>query len=132
MPPPGIFFYLHVYMLDIIKIFILLLLFDAPYLYFIGPYYKNMIETIQKTSMSVDKYSAILCYILLTLGLYIFIVRKKATLFEAFLLGFIIYGVYETTSYALIKKWSPQILIIDSIWGGCLFALVYFAYKKLK
>jgi uncharacterized membrane protein len=42
---------------------------------------------------------------------------------DAFLLGIVIYGVYETTSYALLKKWKLSIVLMDTLWGGVLFGL---------
>jgi uncharacterized membrane protein len=48
---------------------------------------------------------------------------------EAVILGVVIYGVYESTSYALFKKWNLNLAIMDTLWGGALFgittALVY-------
>jgi len=49
--------------------------------------------------------------------------------FDAFLLGVFVYGVYETTSLALLRKWRPTTVLIDTLWGGILFALTtYLTY----
>ena len=40
-----------------------------------------------------------------------------------FVLGFIIYGIYELTNHATIKNWPLFMVFIDTLWGGVLFAL---------
>ncbi len=115
-----------------VKILLLFIIVDAPYLYFISKSYKKMIYNIQKSPMKINLFTALLCYLLLGLAMYLFIVKKNASLNEAFLLGLIIYGVYETTSHALLSKWNPYMVIIDSIWGGLLFTIVYYLIKKIK
>lgn len=33
-----------------------------------------------------------------------------------------VYGVYETTNYSIINKWEMTAVIMDTLWGGVLFA----------
>ena len=40
--------------------------------------------------------------------------------FETFLL----YGVYDTTNFAVFDNWDPSVAVIDMIWGGVLFCLI--------
>ena len=63
----------------------------------------------------------IFCYIFLVFLLYYFIIYKKQTVLDAFLLGLAVYGVYETTNLAIFKNWNPVIGVVDTIWGGILF-----------
>mgnify|MGYP001228872730 CR=1 FL=1 len=58
--------------------------------------------------------------ILLVFGLYYFIISQNKKVFDAFLLGLVIYGVYESTNYALLKDWNFSTLVIDTLWGGIL------------
>jgi len=61
-----------------------------------------------------------------------FIISRKKPLIDAFILGIVIYGVYETTNYAILQKWSLFAVILDTFWGGLLFTLTtYIAYKIL-
>ena len=41
-------------------------------------------------------------------------------------------GVYETTNYALFSNWSIVSVIIDTLWGGLLFASTTFIVNKLR
>ena len=50
---------------------------------------------------------------------------------DAAILGWVIYGVYETTNAAIFKKWDYFSLTIDTIWGGILFSLTTFIHRQL-
>ena len=52
-----------------------------------------------------------------------FIISRNLPVLDAFLFGFVIYGVYDSTNYAMLKKWSPYLAIMDALWGGTLMAL---------
>ena len=113
---------------DILKISIILTLIDSVYLYSISTKVNNMLKNIQGSELQLQIIPTILCYLFLIFLLYYFIVLKKQPVFDAFLLGIAVYGVYETTNLAIIKKWDPIIGIIDTIWGGILFATTYYIY----
>lgn len=85
--------------------------------------FENMIASIQRVVMKIKLESVVLCYLFLIFGLYYFILRKHGSVLDAFLFGLVIYGVYETTNYAMIKKWSPYLAVMDTLWGGVLMAL---------
>jgi uncharacterized membrane protein len=87
---------------------------------------------VQGSPLSLKWIPTILCYILLVFGLNYFIISKKRSVYDAFLLGLVIYGVYDTTTYALITKWSPYLALTDAIWGGILMAITtYITYQIL-
>ena len=119
---------------------IVIVLVDAIYLNIIGKYYMKMINNIQGKAGNIKMTSAVACYILLVLGLNYFILNpakesKKPlnqSILDAFILGLVIYGVYETTSHALFDKWDVKPLIYDSVWGGCLFAISTYIVLKLN
>jgi uncharacterized membrane protein len=100
-----------------------LLLIDSVYLTLIGEKFMAMIRQIQGAQVEFRKWPAVICYILLSLAILFFIETPRRHVGYAFLLGIIIYGVYETTSYALLKKWDLQIAVMDTVWGGILFVL---------
>lgn len=76
--------------------------------------------------------AAIITYIFLVIGLNYFILDKHKSVWEAMLLGFIIYGVYEFTNMSIIKKWRIKTVIIDTTWGAILFGLTTAIVYKLK
>ena len=100
-----------------------MLILDFIYLSSLGNFFNKMIKSIQGTKIKFNIVGAIMCYILLIVGLNYFIIDKKRPIIDAFILGIIIYGVYEATNYAIIEKWDPIAVIIDTLWGGILFTL---------
>lgn len=102
---------------------VLLLILDGTYLFSIQKMFQRQILDTQKTPITIRIDSAVACYILLIGGLNYFILRANRSPWDAFLLGLLIYGVYETTSYALFTNWSLQIVLLDTLWGGVLLSL---------
>jgi len=111
---------------------ILILALDSIYLNLSKHLFIKQIKIIQKEPFKLNIYSAIVCYILLTLGIYYFVIQKNLSYKEAFLLGFIIYGIFDTTTMSIFKDWNPSIALLDTFWGGILFTLVLFIYKKIE
>ena len=102
---------------------IVMLLLDFIYLSTFSTFFNNLVQSIQGSPIKMNLTGAILCYILLIFGLNYFIIAQKKPIADAFLLGVVIYGVYETTNYALLKKWQPQAVALDTLWGGVLMAI---------
>lgn len=102
---------------------VVMLLLDAIYLSTFSEFFNDIVQKIQGTRIKFKFSGAVLCYILLIGGLYYFIISRHKSVKEAFILGIVIYGVYETTTYALFDKWSPWAMLLDTLWGGILFAL---------
>ena len=111
---------------------IIFVIIDFFYLNIIKQYFKNQIEKVQKTPLKVNNLGALLCYIFLIFGLNYFIIQPKRSVSDAFLLGILIYGVYETTSYALLSNWSFLTVIMDTLWGGTLFAITTFIINQIR
>ena len=112
--------------MDLLLIFVagvIMLLLDFVYLSSLSKTYSDQVAAIQRTVMNLKMEGAALCYLFLIFGLYYFILKDNKSPFDAFLLGLVIYGVYETTTYAIFKKWPFNLVIIDTLWGGTLFAL---------
>ena len=102
---------------------IILVLLDSIYLNAIKDFFGKQVRKVQGSPLKINYTGAILCYIILVLGINYFIIYQNKSVLDAFLLGLLIYGVYETTNYALFSEWTMTAVIIDSIWGGILFAL---------
>lgn len=108
---------------------VILLALDFSYIMATKKIFEDQIINIQRVIMTVKPVGAIACYIFLIFGLYYFILQNKRPATDAALLGLVIYGVYETTNYAILKKWSPFVVVIDTLWGSMLFGLTtYFTY----
>jgi uncharacterized membrane protein len=109
---------------------LILLTLDALFLYASSSFFGKQILDVQRTPLQINMIGAVACYIFLIFGLNYFILREKRSVLDAFLLGFVIYGVYETTSLALLKDWRLKTAMIDTLWGGILFATTtYLTYS---
>ena len=116
----------------LIKVAIVLILIDSIYLYTVSNYFNKQIFSIQKSEIKLELVSAIICYLFLVFGIYYFIIKDKRPIFDAFLLGMVIYMVYETTNKAILKNWNWKTVLLDGVWGGILFALTtYIIYNYL-
>jgi uncharacterized membrane protein len=105
---------------------------DFIYLNVMKGYFNKQIQDIQGSKIEFKFLGAALCYIFLITGLNYFIIKPRKSINEAFLLGLVIYGVYETTNYALFKNWSIITVIIDTLWGGLLFASTTYIINLLR
>ena len=111
---------------------IIMLLLDFVYLSTFSKFFSNIVYNIQNSKLKFKILGAVLCYIFLIFGLNYFIIDQKKPLLDAFLLGIVIYGVYETTSYALLDNWPLSAVVLDTVWGGVLFTLTYFLTLKIQ
>lgn len=82
--------------------------------------------------------AAAIVYILLPLGLVLFILprlgsgpRATSILWGA-LFGLVVYGVYDLTNLSLLPQWSLKMTIIDILWGMFLYAIVSFIIGYLE
>ena len=82
--------------------------------------------------MKINLFGVVICYIFLIIGINYFIIKQNRSIQDAFLLGLIIYATFDFTNLALFDNWSIFTAIIDSLWGGILFASTTFAVKKIN
>ncbi len=124
---------IHIEMWSQITIIAITMLFlDAIYLATVGTSFSKMIQQIQGSEIKIQYISVVACYLLLVFGLYYFVVMDQRPAYDAFLLGVLIYGVYDTTNYATIRGWKWYLALIDTIWGGTLFYLTIQVVYLLK
>ena len=109
-----------------------LLILDGLWInFFMKDKYNKMIENIQKSEIQVNKVFAVASYTLMVVGLNLFVLPRldinniniKDCLLYGFTFGIVLYGVYDFTIAAVLKKWDIDLAYIDVLWGG----FVYFA-----
>ena len=117
---------------NLIFLSIIFLALDTIYLSISSAYFRNLVKTIQGgKEMKFRLIPAVFCYMFLIFSLYYFIINKNGNELDAFLLGLSIYGVFETTNAAIFEDWELNPMIFDTIWGGILYLLTTFIFKKL-
>jgi uncharacterized membrane protein len=135
---------------DLVVLAIIILALDAVFLYTMKDYFSRQVMLVQGTALQVNIPSAALCYALIVVGLYYFVIRHiivpnasslassiqtmrlRDGMIVAFFLGVFAYGVYETTTLAILRNWSATTAIIDTTWGGVLFALSTYVFHMYK
>lgn len=135
---------------DLLVLSVIILALDAVFLTLAKDIFARQVMLVQGTAMKVNILSAAVCYILIVVGLYYFVLRHiivpNATsaaasiqtmrigdgMKAAFFLGILVYGVYETTTLAILRNWSPMTALLDTTWGGTLFALSAYIFYKYK
>jgi uncharacterized membrane protein len=105
---------------------------DFVYLSVMKGYFMNQVKNVQGSALKLNYFGAAICYIFLVAGLNYFIIKPRKSVSDAFLLGLVIYGVYETTNYALFSNWSIFTVFIDTLWGGVLFASTTYIVEKMR
>ena len=115
---------------DIILLAVIFVLVDAGFLYLMSNNFQSIIKKIQGSPLKMKLIPTFACYIVLVSSLYYFVIHKKGSYLDAFLLGFFIYAVYETTNMAIFKDWSVSVGLIDLTWGGFLFLITTYLYKN--
>ena len=115
---------------NIILLAVIFVLVDAGFLYLMSNNFQSLIKKIQGSPLKMKLLPTVACYIVLVSSLYYFVIYKKGSYLDAFLLGFFIYAVYETTNMAIFKDWSISVGLIDLTWGGFLFLITTYLYKN--
>jgi uncharacterized membrane protein len=116
-------------------VLVVYLLLDLPMITFINKdMYKNLFESINNGA-TVDSTNiiigAIVAYLLLAYGLYIFAIKNKS-IFNGALFGLVVYGVYNFTNLAVIAKYGLIPAVIDTIWGTILCGMITSAVLHIK
>ena len=121
-----------------IKLYLLVLvIFLAIDLTWLGvlmaKFYKAELGPLARRSgeaMAPVWWAAFLVYILIPLGIIIFVVPRvspenlaASALGWGFLYGVILYGVYDLTNYSLIDRWPWRMTLVDMAWGGFICAV---------
>jgi uncharacterized membrane protein len=106
-----------------LTILIILLAIDFVWIgYITKQAWADMIETIQKKPMSVRPDWAFLTYLIMTLGIYVLVLRTEdfSIYQKAFVLGLVMYGVFDGTNRAIFTDWNLSMSMMDVAWGTLL------------
>ena len=100
---------------------------DLPWLMLGSKTSKSMILSIQGSELVLRWFPALVVYFALA-----YLAHLPTSNIEAFLLGLCVYAVYDFTNYATLKNYSLKFAVMDSLWGGVLFLIVFNILKYFK
>jgi len=122
------------YLLVILGLFLII---DIPMISIInGKMYYEQFKRINREEIKIGNHtylSAIFAYLLLTIGIYNFIVKPEikkdkidylSIFINGMILGLVIYGIYNGTNMATINEWGLKEFIIDTTWGTLLSGIL--------
>ena len=118
-------------LIPIVVLSIVVLVLDMIYINCVKTLFNKLIKGIQGSELKLDLTATFLDYILIIFSMYYFIIQKNASIEEAMILGLCIYGIYELTNMAVLKRWTWEIVMIDSVWGAVLYGTSTFLYRQI-
>jgi uncharacterized membrane protein len=119
-------------MQTILLIGLIMIILDFIYLNLSSDIMKKQIFDVQKSEVSLKIVPVFLCYVVMVLGLYYFIIKDKRPVKDALLLGLLVYSVYELTNMSIFTNWTYKVVIIDILWGTFLFGIVTYLVYSLS
>jgi len=124
-------------MKDFIILSSIILLLDLLWLkYAVKNLWEDNVRSVQKSDMKVNNKYAMLSYIVIIIGVYMFVVKNtknvKEGMIYGFMYGFILYSVFDFTNLAIFKDFSLKTAVIDMIWGGLLTSVSVGVTKYLS
>lgn len=113
-------------MYKIILFGLLILMFDAPWLYFyMGNQYKRLFNKLG-IKLNMNIIGVILAYTVMIISFPYLIEdkNKDKMLKKAALVGFCIYGTYAFTLHAILPKYNIKLALSEVLWGTFLYTTV--------
>ena len=118
---------------------LVLLSLDALWIYlYMAQQYERQVKNIQGTPMVAQMHYAALAYLLMVVGLNLFVlpnIREGHEFTDSLLyggmFGLVVYGIYDFTSAAVLSNWDINLAIVDVLWGSFVFFAAAYAGAKL-
>ena len=123
---------------DIVIFTILVVCIDSVYLKAVVPEFSKMITKIQGSPIKTNINAAIVVYIAMICVWYVFIWSEmknkglKQSVIRAGILGVCTYAIFDFTNMAIFKDYRLDLSIMDSVWGGVLFALCTYLVHLIR
>ena len=127
---------------EILLISIIFLILDLIWIMVImKEHYNKLILSIQGSPLEFSILPAILCYLVILFGLF-FLVANKVKKFDildilshSIPFGLSVYGTFDFTSAAMLKKWDSITVVVDILWGTFALSIsvmiaIYFREKN--
>jgi hypothetical protein len=105
---------------------LLLGVIDLPWLLLIGETAQKLVHRIQGSDITLKFLPAFVVYLALA-----YLVLQVETPMEAFKMGIATYAVYDFTNLAMFKNYTFSFALMDTLWGGVLFATVRYALNRI-
>ena len=115
---------------ELLLIAILFIFIDYFYLSYSFDWFNSVVMTIQNAYITPKHLGFVLAYASIVFQFYYFVVKKDMSITDAFILGFTTYAIFDFTNYTIFTDYPLNIGIMDTIWGGTLYATVAYLTNK--
>lgn len=118
---------------DLAILALIVLGLDVIFLGSMHNYFNWQVRMVQGSALQLDYLAAGLCYIVIIGAAYKFmILRPETTIWDAAILGWSVYLIYELTNKAILRNWAWTTVFLDGLWGGILFALTLYIFRLIR
>ena len=124
---------------------IFVLVVDISWLIINRDGYNRLVNNIQGSNIQMNYYGGGLSYVILLISLFAFSIpmieqklnKNKDNLLSLSLiygggLGFLMYGLFNTTNLGIFKNYDPLIAFKDTMWGFANYSLGCYFYFSIK
>lgn len=117
--------------------FLIMLVLDLSWISLNSQKYNNLVQKVQNKPLKLNRSGAFVAYFLMYLSLaYLVLPATKddsfiSALKTGGLFGFLAYGIFNATNYAMFNDYTLSTAIIDTLWGTIVYTLATYAGKKL-
>lgn len=121
---------------DAILVLVIMLALDGIWLSLNKDMYKRMVKLIQGKDMELRWIGAVFAYLAIWLLIVLWAIpdiraaksprETFMAVSKALLLGLCVYGVFNSTNLAMMSDYSLKVAVVDTLWGGALFAITAF------
>ena len=111
---------------------ILLIIIDIGYLYLLSDYFSSVVRNIQGTGIKLRFIPVIFIYLIMSFAIHFFVLKNNQPSYHAFILGVVIYSVFDLTNHSIFNNWTVPLIFIDSLWGGILLYITTIITKFIN
>ena len=111
---------------------ILLIIIDIGYLYLLSDYFSSVVRNIQGAGIKLRFIPVIFIYLIMSFAIHFFVLKNNQPSYHAFILGVVIYSVFDLTNHSIFNNWTVPLIFIDSLWGGILLYITTIITKFIN
>ncbi len=124
---------------------IFVLIIDIAWLIFNKNNYNKLVNNIQGSNIDMNYLGGGLSYVILLISLFTFSIpmikqrlnKNKDNLLSLSIiygggLGFLMYGLFNTTNLGIFKNYDPKIALMDTLWGFTNYSLGSYFFFSIE
>ena len=104
-------------------------------LFYMGPKYKTLVKKIQGSDLEANMASIVGAYVLMIVGLFVFVLPRSVDTGSALrwglLFGLVVYGIFDLTNGGIFSRWNFRLALLDMAWGSFVYAAAALTFDFL-